>query len=66
MDANDKSVITNYASNENLKTIKADWKGVPVDEKDRFVNHEFPFLPQMLKIFRWTLSSNPLKIRSGL
>ena len=55
----DKSVITKYVSNENLKTIKADWKGVPVDEKGRFVNHEFPFLPQVSKMLKWTLSINP-------
>ena len=52
-------MITKYASNENLKTIKADWKGVPVDEKGRFVNHEFPFLPQVSKMLKWTLSINP-------
>jgi L-ascorbate metabolism protein UlaG (beta-lactamase superfamily) len=61
MDANDKSVIVNYTSNENLKTIKADWKGTPVDEKNRFVNHEFPYLPRITKILKWTLSSNPQK-----
>ena len=58
-DANDKAVIKTYARNENLKTIKPDWKGTPVDEKGRFVNHEFPFLPQAAKMLRWTLSRNP-------
>lgn len=57
----DKSVIVKYASNENLKTVKPDWKGVPVDEKSRFVNHEFPFLPKFTKMLRWTLSRNPQK-----
>lgn len=57
----DKSVIVKYASNENLKTVKPDWKGVPVDEKGRFVNHEFPFLPKFTKMLRWTLSRNPQK-----
>jgi len=59
MDENDRAVIEKYASNENLKTIKADWKGTPVDEKGRFVNHEFPFLPRFSKMLRWALSANP-------
>ncbi len=59
IETNDRAVITKYTSNENLKTIKADWKGVPVDEKGRFVNHEFPFLPQASKMLKWTLSRNP-------
>lgn len=61
LDINDKSVIVNYTRNENLKTVKADWKGTPLDEKGRFVNNEFPYLPRITKMLRWTLSSNPQK-----
>lgn len=61
MNENDRAVIVKYESNENLKIIKADWKGVPVDEKGRFVNDEFPYLPKFTKILRWALSSNPQK-----
>jgi L-ascorbate metabolism protein UlaG (beta-lactamase superfamily) len=57
----DKSGIVRYASNENLKTIKAGWMGTPVDENDRFVNHEFPFLPKFSKMLKWALSTNPQK-----
>jgi L-ascorbate metabolism protein UlaG (beta-lactamase superfamily) len=52
-------VIKNYASNEKLKTIRADWQGVPVDEKGRFVNQEFPYLPKITNMIKWTLSPNP-------
>ena len=58
---NDKAVIKSYAKNESLTTIKPDWQGTPVDEKDRFVNHEFPFLPKVTDILRWSLESNPQK-----
>ena len=58
---NDKSVIEKYIKNENLPTIKTDWKGTPVDEKGRFVNHEFPFLPKVKDLLRWQLSRNPQK-----
>jgi L-ascorbate metabolism protein UlaG (beta-lactamase superfamily) len=61
IETNDRAVIVKYASNENLKTIKADWRGTPVDEKGRFVNHEFPFLPKFTKMLRWSLSRNPQK-----
>ena len=61
VDANDKAVIKTYARNENLLTIKPDWQGTPVDEKGRFVNAEFSFLPRISEILKWQLSSNPQK-----
>ena len=57
----DKVVVEKYTSNENLKTVKADWQGTPVDEKGRFVNVEFPFLPKMSDLLKWQLSANPFK-----
>ena len=61
IDENDKAVIEKYVKNENLPTIKAGWKGVPVDQKDRFVNHEHPFLPRISDLLKWQLSGNPQK-----
>jgi L-ascorbate metabolism protein UlaG (beta-lactamase superfamily) len=61
LDETDKAVIESYARNENLPTIKADWQGVPVDQKGRFVNHEHPFLPRFLDLLKWQLSGNPQK-----
>ena len=57
----DKTVVVKYAKNENLKTLKADWQGTPVDEKGRFVNHELPFLPKMIDLLKWQLGERPLK-----
>lgn len=57
----DRAVIVKYANNENLKTVKADWKGTPVDEKGRFVNHEHPFLPSTIDLLKWQLGTSPLK-----
>ncbi len=57
----EKDVIVKYVRNENLPTVRADWRGTPVDEKNRFVNHEFPFLPKMSELLRWQLSANPQK-----
>ena len=57
----DKAVIERRVKNDNLKTVKADWQGVPVDEKGRFVNHEFPFLPKTIELLKWQLGAKPLK-----
>lgn len=57
----DKVVIEKYVRNEKLQTVKADWKGTPVDEKGRFVNVEHPFLPSTLDLLKWQLSANPQK-----
>ncbi len=61
IDENDKTVIVKYVKNENLPTIKTDWKGTPVDEKGKFVNAEFPFLPKATDLLKWQLGGNPQK-----
>jgi L-ascorbate metabolism protein UlaG (beta-lactamase superfamily) len=52
---NDKAVIEKYIRNKNLPIVKADWRGTPVDQKGRFVNHEFPFLPSTVNLLKWQL-----------
>ena len=52
-------VIKKYVSSKNLKNIKPDWPGTPVDEKGRFVNHEFPFKHDFFKLLKWQLGRNP-------
>ncbi len=58
---NDKAVIERYVKNENLPIIKKDWQGTPVDEKGRFVNAEFPFLPSTIDLLKWQLGTKPQK-----
>ena len=57
----DTTVAERYVQNKDLPTLKADWPGTPKDQKDRFVNHEFPFLPKMSDLLRWRLDSNPFE-----
>lgn len=57
----DTTVAKRYVKNESLPTIRPDWPGTPVDRKDRFVNHEFPFLGKTSSLLKWQLSSNPFK-----
>lgn len=58
---NDTAVVKEYAKNESLPTIKSDWRGTPVDEKNRFVNEEFPYLPKITDLIKWQFSVNPQK-----
>lgn len=57
----DEAVIKEYAKNERLPTIKTDWQGTPVDDKGRFVNVEFPFLPKVSDMLKWQLGARPQK-----
>jgi len=57
----DTSVVKRFVKNESLPTIKPDWPGTPVDQKDRFVNHDFPFMIKTSNLLKWQVSSNPFK-----
>lgn len=57
----DRALIVKYVRNENLPTVKPGWKGTPVDEHGRFVNAEFPFLPNTPNLLRWRIGGNPQK-----
>jgi L-ascorbate metabolism protein UlaG (beta-lactamase superfamily) len=41
--------------------IKPGWPGTPVDQKDRFMNDEYPFLPRGLDLIKWKAGGNSLK-----
>lgn len=38
-----------------------EWKGTPLDERGRFVNHEFPFVDSFRQLLKWQLMRNPQK-----
>ncbi len=57
----EQAVTKKYVKNESLQTFKADSKGTPADQKGRFVNLEFPFLPSTVELLKWQLSTNPQK-----
>jgi L-ascorbate metabolism protein UlaG (beta-lactamase superfamily) len=54
----DKAVIAKYIKNEQLPTVCENWQGTPVDQKGRFVNAEFPFLPDTIQLLQWQLGTN--------
>lgn len=58
-DAVDRAVVKKFVRNENLPTVREGWQGTPVDEKGRFVNAEFPFLPKLKDLLAWQLGANP-------
>lgn len=55
---NDYANVKRFTRNENLKTIKNDFKGTPLDQEERFVNLEFPFLPSTIDLLKWKLGKN--------
>ena len=57
--------VKKYTSNENLKTVKADWQGTPVDQKGRFVNAETPFLPKVSELSEMATERESLQRGKG-
>ena len=57
----DTAVLKGYKQNDQLPTIKPDWPGTPVDQKDRFMNHEHPFLPSTVDLIKWKAGGNSFK-----
>lgn len=57
----DKTILSGYRSNSEAGTLRAGWKGTPVDQHGRFMNDEFPYLPQMTKLLQWQLGPNEFK-----
>lgn len=52
-----------YTSNPDLRTLKLpfEWNGTPVDDRGRFINHEFPFVDSFREVLRWQTTRNPQK-----
>ncbi len=59
IEAFDAAEVSSFVKNDGLPTVKAGWKGTPVDKNGRFVNTEFPFLPSTVGLLRWKLGENP-------
>lgn len=57
----DVQMPSGLTKNENLEVIKDGWPGNAVDQRGRFINDEFPFLPKMSGLLKWQLSSNRFK-----
>ncbi|MEO8649799.1 MAG: MBL fold metallo-hydrolase [Acidobacteriota bacterium] len=51
--------IIGYIKNESLPVIKENWPGNAIDQRGRFVNDEFPFIPKFTSLLKWKLNSNP-------
>ena len=58
---NDRAILSGRVSNEAARTIRPDWTGTPVDQRGRFMNDEFPFLPKTSELLKWQLSDNPFE-----
>lgn len=59
--AQDEQIASGAMKNGALKTIKADWQGNRVDQNERFINDEFPYLPKFIDLLKWKLGGNKFK-----
>lgn len=53
--------VEGFRSNPDLKTIRADWKGNPVNLQGRFLNDPISPLPAFSELWRWQTETNPQK-----
>lgn len=53
--------IASYRSNPDLKTVRDNWKGNPVNSQGRFVNENLQPLPGFGDLWRWQQETNPQK-----
>jgi L-ascorbate metabolism protein UlaG (beta-lactamase superfamily) len=55
--------IREYIDNPHLSYVDLpfEWKGTPVDNRGRFVNHERPFVDSLKELLKWQLMKNPQK-----
>ncbi len=56
----DTQTVSSHIKAE-LPTIKPEWKGNAVDQKGRFINDEFPFLPKTIQLIQWQVGTNPFE-----
>jgi L-ascorbate metabolism protein UlaG (beta-lactamase superfamily) len=61
--AHKKEVIKRYTDNPRLcyAELPFDWKGTPMDQRGRFVNHEHTFINSFRELLKWQLMKNPQK-----
>ncbi|WP_428654906.1 MBL fold metallo-hydrolase [Runella sp.] len=50
-----------YRSNPDLKTVRTDWKGNPVNPDGRFLNEDMDALPGFSDLWKWQSETNPQK-----
>ncbi|AXE19753.1 Zn-dependent hydrolase [Runella rosea] len=53
--------ISGYRSNPDLKTVRPDWKGNPVNPQGRFLNENLEPLPGFSDLLKWQREPNPQK-----
>jgi L-ascorbate metabolism protein UlaG (beta-lactamase superfamily) len=52
-DSMDKQAATAHLQADGLPTIKDGWQGNPIDQKGRFMNYEYPYMPRVIDILKW-------------
>jgi L-ascorbate metabolism protein UlaG (beta-lactamase superfamily) len=53
--------ISGYRTNPDLKTVRRDWKGNPINPQGRFLNENLEPLPGFSDLLKWQRETNPQK-----
>lgn len=56
---NQKAKITSYTQNPDLKTIRPNWPGTPLDQNGLFTNQYLPHEQSFVDVLKWQMSKNP-------
>lgn len=54
-----RPTVAGYTSNPDLRTIREDWPGTPLDQHGLFINPEFPTVLSFWQILKFLLQRNP-------
>ncbi|MBV9241472.1 MAG: MBL fold metallo-hydrolase, partial [Acidobacteria bacterium] len=57
----DQQTLVKRVRNDKLETIKPDWPGNGIDQRDRFMDERHPYIPTFLKLLKWRFGPHPLK-----
>ena len=57
----DEQVPNGRVKSDALSIIKPGWEGNLIDQRGRFINEEFPFLPKTRELLTWQVSGNKFK-----
>jgi len=60
-ESTDHQALVTRSKNPDLKTMKPDWQGNAIDQRERFMDERHPYIPSMFKVVKWKIGGNPLK-----
>jgi L-ascorbate metabolism protein UlaG (beta-lactamase superfamily) len=57
----DHQTLSRRVRNERLHTIKPDWPGNALDQRERFFDERNPYLPKTIQLLKWRFGDRPFE-----